>query len=107
MDVAVLVVDGAFDSGLAAVLDVLDTANALRSQVKGPPQPWDVTKVGLGTRARTGAGFEVTTTPYRELFRAPDLLVVPAVGLRAPAAVIDAVRAPAHAEALDFARTIR
>jgi hypothetical protein len=29
MDVAVLAVDGCFDSGLSAVLDVLATANAL------------------------------------------------------------------------------
>ena len=33
MKVSVLAYDGIFDSGLAAVLDVLDTANAMRDDL--------------------------------------------------------------------------
>jgi hypothetical protein len=37
MKVAVVAVDGMFDSGLSVVLDVLSSANALRSDVCGAP----------------------------------------------------------------------
>src|SRR5829696_3216646 len=47
VEVAVLAVDGCFDSGLSAVVDVLGTANALRQNVPAPPIEFTVTIVGL------------------------------------------------------------
>ncbi|MBV9793044.1 MAG: helix-turn-helix domain-containing protein [Actinobacteria bacterium] len=96
MRVAVLAVDGMFDSGLTAVLDVLATANALSGQAGLPAAPFEVTTVGAGTSVRTGHGLQLATTAWPELdddpARRPELAVMPAVGLRPPAEIVDVVR---------------
>jgi transcriptional regulator GlxA family with amidase domain len=94
MDVAVLVYDGVFDSGLSAILDVLDAANAMRTELPQPPPAWQVTTVGFRRRVRTGAGHVVTTQPTAEARRA-DLLLVPALAERRPDALLDHVSGPA------------
>jgi transcriptional regulator GlxA family with amidase domain len=92
MDVAVLAVDGCFDSGLSAVLDVLATANALRQDVPASPTPFTVTIVGLKKQVRTGNGFVVNTVPVKKMGRLPELLIMPALGVKTPEAIIDTVR---------------
>ena len=89
MQVAVVVYDGVFDSGLAAVLDVLSNANALGRLIHEPPT-WNVTLVGPAPQVRTGAGLLVAPEPL-ERARTADLLVVPALGESDPAALIDHV----------------
>jgi transcriptional regulator GlxA family with amidase domain len=78
-----------FDSGLAAVLDVLDFANAMADEVPGAPS-WRATIVGLQPEVRTGAGHLVTTQPAAQAETA-DLLMVPARAARHPAEVLDHV----------------
>ena len=102
MRVAVLTVDGMFDSGLATVLDVFAAANALRHDQAGPTAPFDVTVVGTSTSIRTGHGLQLTTTPITDLDVQPDLVITPAVGLRSAGEVVDVVRA--H-PALDWLRS--
>ena len=85
MEIAILVCDGVFDSGLAAILDVLDTANALAGEISEPP-PWNVSTVGFRPQARTRAGHLVTTMPPAHADKA-DLLIVPAVDERRPEAL--------------------
>lgn len=82
MDVAILVCDGVFDSGLAAILDVLDYANALAGEISEAPT-WNVTTVGSRSQVRTGAGHLVDTMPLARAAEA-DLLIVPAVPERGP-----------------------
>ena len=89
MEVAVLVDDGVFDSGLAGILDVLDNANALGEEISEPPS-WNVTTVGFRSQVRTGAGHLVTTKPVAHVETA-DLVVVPARAARRPAEVLDYV----------------
>lgn len=89
MRVAVVVYDGVFDSGLAAVLDVLSNANALGGQLHHPPS-WDVTMVGAAPSVRTGAGLTVTPGPLAHAETA-DLLVVPAPAESDPSALLDHV----------------
>lgn len=89
MEIAVLVQDGVFDSGLAAILDVLDFANAMAEEVPEAPS-WHATMVGLQPQVRTGAGHLVATEPAAQVERA-DLLMVPARGARRPAEVLDFV----------------
>lgn len=104
MHVAVLAYDGVFDSGLAAVLDVLDTANAMAPEISGPPV-WTVTTVGFQPRVRTGAGHIVTTEPVA-LAESADLLIVPALAERRPVALLDIVGADSSAPARNLiART--
>ncbi|GAA2277322.1 MULTISPECIES: GlxA family transcriptional regulator [Kitasatospora] len=83
MRVAVLVLEGVFDSGLAAVLDVLSCANELRERLPKPPPPWQVTKVGFTGTVRTGAGHLVEVAPVEQAADC-DLLLVPAVSERRP-----------------------
>ncbi|MGW2651605.1 helix-turn-helix domain-containing protein [Streptomyces sp. FXJ1.172] len=96
MEIAVLVYDGVFDSGLAAILDVLDGANAMGEvaslmgeEIHEPPS-WNVTTVGSQPQVRTGAGHLVTTRPLAHA-EAADLLIVPALAERRPTALLDHV----------------
>ena len=84
-----MVQDGVFDSGLAAILDVLDFANAMADQVPEDPS-WHATLVGLQPEIRTGAGHLVTTEPVAQVEGA-DLLMVPARAARRPSEVLDYV----------------
>jgi len=101
VDVAVLAVDGCFDSGLSAVVDVLATANALRGEVSAPPTAFTVTIVGLKKRVRTGNGLTVNPVLATKMAQLPDLLVMPALGVKTPKEIVDTVRG--HA-ALDLIR---
>ncbi|MGW0554670.1 GlxA family transcriptional regulator [Streptomyces sp. NPDC002926] len=96
MDVAVLAYDGVFDSGLSAILDVLEGANAMRDELPQPPPAWRVRTVGFRRRVRTGAGHVVTTEPAAGAERA-DLLIVPALAERRPEALLAHVSGPASA----------
>ncbi|HEX3791041.1 MAG TPA: helix-turn-helix domain-containing protein [Pseudonocardiaceae bacterium] len=92
MRIALLAVDGLFDSGLSSLLDVLATANALRTDAPAGGSPFDVTVVSTQAEVRTGHGLRLATTPLTDLADAPDVLVMPAVGFKAPAQVVDIVR---------------
>jgi transcriptional regulator GlxA family with amidase domain len=89
MQVAVVAYDGVFDSGLAAVLDVLSFANALGGQIHEPPT-WNVTLIGPAPQVRTGAGLFVAPKPL-EHAQTADLLVVPALVETEPSALLDHV----------------
>lgn len=89
MEIAILGYDGVFDSGLAAVLDVLNTATAMARQVPEAPS-WNVTTIGFDRQARTSAGHLVDCEPV-ELAQRADLLVVPAVNEFQPEALVDFV----------------
>ncbi|HEX7308294.1 GlxA family transcriptional regulator [Lentzea sp.] len=101
MRIAVAAVDGAFDSGLAAIMDVFGAANALSAREGGAPLVLP-TVVGAGTQVRTGNGLVLTTVPHAELPE-QDLVVMPAVGFRAPDEVVAAVRDPANGWVLELA----
>jgi transcriptional regulator GlxA family with amidase domain len=90
MQVAVVVYDGVFDSGLAAILDVLSYANVLGEQIHQPPT-WNVTMVGPAPQVRTGTGLLVAPEPL-EHAQTADLLVVPARAETEAAPVLDHVR---------------
>ena len=82
MRISVLALDGVFDLGLSAVLDVLQTANEL-IQVSGlAVPPFEVQIVGVRKTVRTAQGLSV---PVRAIGpRAPDCVVVPAIGFKMP-----------------------
>jgi transcriptional regulator GlxA family with amidase domain len=87
MDAVILVCDGVFDSGLAAILDVLEGANGMSEELLAPPT-WNVTTIGFHPQVRTGAGHLVATEPVVHAETA-DLLIVPALAERQPAALVD------------------
>ncbi|WP_328519045.1 GlxA family transcriptional regulator [Kribbella sp. NBC_00359] len=89
MEIAVLVSAGVFDSGLASILDVLDTANAMAEQLAEPPR-WHVTTIGFDPQVRTSAGHLVDCVAVTRADSA-DLLVVPAINERRPEALVELV----------------
>jgi hypothetical protein len=101
MQVAVVVYDGVFDSGLAAILDVLGNAvTALGGRVHESPT-WDVTMVGPAAQVRTGAGLLVAPKPL-EHARTADLLVVPALWEDDPSVLIKHVAGDAFRPVRDL-----
>ncbi|NKY88796.1 GlxA family transcriptional regulator [Nocardia veterana] len=101
MDVAVFVVDGVGDLGLAAVLEVFNTANSLTGESESASEPWRVHTVALGTSVRSGHGHLIPTVP---LDRMPDdigPIIVPAVLAMDADAVVDLIAAPTNRPVLD------
>lgn len=94
MHVSVLVLDGVFDTGLAAVLDTLDTANALAvAEAPRPGPPFVVSVVGVRRSVRTHLGFQVPLVGIEPSPR-PDVVVVPALGAKTPDALGAALERP-------------
>jgi transcriptional regulator GlxA family with amidase domain len=82
MKVNVLVLDGVFDLGLAAVLDALQTANEL-IELGGLAVPrFEVRIAGVRKSVRTSQG--LTVPVHAAPWRAPDCVVVPAIGFKMP-----------------------
>jgi transcriptional regulator GlxA family with amidase domain len=92
MRIDVLALDQVFDLGLAAVLDAFQTANELIA-VSGLAVPrFEVRVVGVRKRVRTAQGFAV---PVRTTgSRAPDCVVVPAIGFKMPGPLEAALAKP-------------
>jgi transcriptional regulator GlxA family with amidase domain len=90
MEVALVVYDGVFDSGLAAIIDVLANANDLGGQLSDPPS-WHVTTVAATPEIRTAAGHIVPTSSLTDAQDA-ELLIVPAVGENRPQELLAHVR---------------
>src|SRR5262245_46546839 len=88
MRINVLALDGVFDLGLSAVLDALQTANELIEAGGLDVPPFDVRIVGVRKSVRTAQGFRVPLKPMR----APDVVVVPAIGFKMPDPLAAALR---------------
>jgi len=103
MKIDVLVLNGVFDTGLAAVLDAFATANELGTAQGLTSTAFDVTIVGLNRQVPTNQGLKVPVSPPhgRTL---PDWVVVPAIGDRTPEPLAAALAAP---EARAAARILR
>src|SRR5438876_249037 len=83
MRIQVLVLDGVFDIGLAAVLDTLATANDLAAAAGKSASRFVVERVGLRKRVHTQQGLAVPLSPAGR-GRAADLVIVPALGCKTP-----------------------
>ena len=93
MRVGVVALDGMLDSGLTAMLDIMSTADQLASQVDVPGPVFEVVRYGPGEAVRTAQGLQLDTTPWPSAHEdPPELLVLPALGLRSPQAIVEAVR---------------
>src|SRR5215472_7380107 len=93
MKVDVLILNGVFDTGLAAVLDAFATANELAAAQGLASVTFDVTPVGLRRNVRTNQGFLVPVSPVQGRAR-PDWVVVPAIGDRSPEPLAAALLRP-------------
>jgi transcriptional regulator GlxA family with amidase domain len=92
MRVSILVLDGVFDSGLAVVMDTLETANELGGGREAPGRH-QVTLCGLRRKATTHQGLRVDLAQVGTGPR-PDFVVVPALGMKTPGAIAEALERP-------------
>ena len=90
MRIAVLALDGVFDTGLSVTLDALGAANGLAAaHFEGTPR-FDISIVGVRRRVRTRRGLQVPVRAITPELR-PDWVVVPALGLTTPAVLLPAL----------------
>jgi transcriptional regulator GlxA family with amidase domain len=92
MRISVLALDNAFDTGLASVLDAFQTANELADLAGLSSSRFEVTVVGVRKSVKTSQGFTVPVRPVAK--RAPDCVVVPAIGYKMPDALQRALARP-------------
>lgn len=97
MRVFVLALDGVFDTGLATVLDAFQTANELAEMSNLSSSRFEVTIVGLRRAVRTSQGLSVPVQAVGR--RAPDCVVVPAIGYKMPEPLQRALLKPEIKEA--------
>ena len=90
MQIAVLALDGAFDTGLAAVMDAFTTANELAQMHGLASLRFDVRLVGLRRRVRTAQGMQVPVLPA-SAGPVPDWAVLPAIGAKMPGPLVQAL----------------
>ena len=102
MRISVLALDGAFDLGLSAVLDVFQTANELIAMSALDVPRFEVRIVGVRRTVRTSHGLRVPVTAIES--RRPDCVVVPAIGYKMPAPLETAL---ARRDVADAAQALR
>jgi transcriptional regulator GlxA family with amidase domain len=83
MRLHLLVLDGVFDLGFAALADTLATANELAATLPDAPAPIELAFVGVRRRVRTAQGLTVPVVAADTL-PPPDLVLVPALGAKMP-----------------------
>ncbi len=83
MKVHLLVSDGVFDLGLAALTDTLGLANAMAGSLPQAPAPIEITLVAVRRRIRTAQGLTVPVVPARDVPE-PDVVLMPAFGDKMP-----------------------
>lgn len=82
MRISVLVLDDVFDLGLSAVLDAFQTANELIELTELAVPRFEVRTVGVRRAVKTSQGLSVPVEAIGT--RAPDCVVVPAIGFKVP-----------------------
>lgn len=103
MRIHILVLDGVFDLGLAALTDTLGTANQLAGSLAHAPSPVEVTLVGVRRRVRTAQGLTVPVVPVHGAVK-PDVVLVPALGAKMPDTLAARL---AHADVADAAAALQ
>ena len=102
MRISVLALDGVFDLGLSAVLDALQTANELIELSDMAVPRFDVRIVGVRKKVGTSQGLRVPV--HAPSAKAPDCVVVPAIGFKMPAPLEAALTRPDIADAAALLR---
>lgn len=96
MNIAILALDGAFDTGLAAFQDTLTTAAELAPTSES--KSFKATVLSVRHGAMTAHGLAIPAVPAVASF-APDLVLVPAVGAKTEEALSTTLRHPDCASA--------
>src|SRR5215831_10494951 len=92
MRVHVLALDRVFDLGLSAVLDAFQTANELAEMSGLSGERFEVKIVGVTKSVKTSQGLTVPVQTVAS--KAPDCVVVPAIGFKMPGPLEAALARP-------------
>lgn len=103
MRIHVLALNGAFDTGLAAVLDAFGTANDLAQMTGIRSLKFDVTVTAVRKSVATAQGWRLPVVAASTL-SAPDCVVVPAIGCKMPDPLVAAL---AQKEVRDAGNVLR
>jgi len=90
MQIAVLALEGCFDTGLTTVLDALDTANKLARMLQVATPGFEVKLAGVRPQVRTALGLQVPVCPIADV-PTPDWVIVPALADITPEALLPAL----------------
>ena len=82
MKVGVLVVNHCFDTGLATVVDAFNTANELAQMSGMKSARFELEMIGVRRSVTTANGLTVPVGSAKN--RAPDIIVIPAIGYKMP-----------------------
>jgi transcriptional regulator GlxA family with amidase domain len=99
MRLHLLVLDGVFDLGLAALGDTFATANELAATLPDAPAPIELAFAGVRRRVRTAQGLTVPVMPADAL-PPPDVVLVPALGAKMPDTLAARLARPDVADAV-------
>lgn len=93
MKMQILALDGVFDTGLSAILDVFATANELAPMLSAPVPPFESRIVGMRRKVRTSQGLSVPVAGSPDPAD-PDWIVIPAIGYKMPETLVPALARP-------------
>lgn len=103
MKIALIVLNGVFDTGLAAIRDAFSTANELADMLNLASIRFEVEVVGVHAEVATAHGLRVPVRPARELAD-PEVAIVPALGFKMPGPLLTAIGQPEIAAAGEVLR---
>jgi len=83
MMIAILTLEGVFDSGISIVLDALHTANELAPLAGIDTPRVNIEVVGVRPKVRSALGFDIPVKSAADI-AAPDWVIVPAIGYKMP-----------------------
>ena len=102
MNISILALDDVFDLGLSAVLDAFQTANELIDASALSVARFETRIVGVRRAVRSSHGLRVPVAAIGS--RAPDVVVVPAIGFKMPEPLERALARPDVRDAADALR---
>ncbi|SEL44862.1 GlxA family transcriptional regulator [Nitrosovibrio tenuis] len=103
MRIHVLALDGAFDTGLATILDTLSIANDLAASAGAASTSFEITVTGVRRNVRTSHRLSVPAVPVGRCGR-PDVVLIPALGAKTPETLQPALERPDIADAGAYLR---
>lgn len=93
MRIAVLALEGLFDSGLTVTLDAFATANSLSGKLLGGTPRFDVTVVGVRKKVTSAQGLIIPVKPITPDLK-PDWIIVPALRATTPETLLPSLQRP-------------
>lgn len=90
MKIAIIALEGLFDTGLSVLLDVFGVANQLGLLTNSLNTPFEVTVVGVRRDVRTSHGLKIPVQLAHNATQ-PDWVIIPALGTKMPDELIPAL----------------